>query len=52
MQLHIVMPRAFCVNRISDLNLNIKRKMQQKKIKTIRGSFTGLDLSVHAKKGT
>jgi hypothetical protein len=34
------------------LTLNIKSKAQQKKLKTIRGSYTGLDLSIHDKKTT
>jgi hypothetical protein len=33
------------------LNVNIKSEAQQKKLKTIRGSYTDLDLSIHAKKG-
>ncbi len=37
------------------LHLNFKRKYkseaQQKKLKTVRGSYTDLDLSIHAKKG-
>jgi hypothetical protein len=32
------------------INLNIKWKVQQKKLKSIRVSYTGLDLSIHAKK--
>jgi hypothetical protein len=50
MRLYIVWWRAFRINRISTLTLNIKSKAQQKKIKTIRGSYTGLDLSIRNKK--
>jgi hypothetical protein len=32
------------------INVNIKSEAQQKKLKTVRGSYTGLDLSIHAKK--
>jgi hypothetical protein len=31
--------------------VNIKSEAQQKKLKTVRGSHTDLDLSIHAKKG-
>ncbi len=41
---------AFRINCVSTLTLNIKSKAQQKKIKTIRGSYTVLDLSIHYKK--
>jgi hypothetical protein len=51
MWLHIVKWRAFRLNRITTLTLNRKSKTQQKKLKTIRGSYTDLDLSIHAKKG-
>ncbi len=51
MWLHIVKWRAFRINRVTILTLNIKSKTQQKKLKTIRGSYTDLDLSIHAKKG-
>ncbi len=33
------------------LNVNIKSEAQEKKLKTVRGSYTDLDLSIHAKKG-
>jgi hypothetical protein len=33
------------------MNVNIKLEAQQKKLKTVRGSYTDLDLSIHAKKG-
>ncbi len=36
----------------SALNLNIKSEAQQKKLKTVRGSYKDLDLSIHAKKGS
>jgi hypothetical protein len=36
---------------IYQLQLNIKSEAQQKKLKTVRGSYTDLDLSTHAKKG-
>jgi hypothetical protein len=29
----------------------MKKEAQQKKLKTVRGSYTDLDLSIHAKKG-
>jgi hypothetical protein len=29
----------------------MKSEAQQKKLKTVRGSYTDLDLSIHAKKG-
>jgi hypothetical protein len=32
-------------------NVNIKSEAQQKKLKTVRGSDTDLDISIHAKKG-
>jgi hypothetical protein len=51
MWLHIVEPLAFCINRVQTLNINIKSEAQQKKLKTVRGSYTDLDLSIHAKKG-
>jgi hypothetical protein len=44
--LHIVLPLAFRINCIQNLNIIINRKAQQKKLKTC----TGLDLSIHAKK--
>jgi hypothetical protein len=50
MWLHIVKWCAFRINRVTTLTLNIKLKTQQKKLKTIRGSYTGLDLSIHDKK--
>ncbi len=31
--------------------MNIKAEAQRKKLKTVRGSYTGLDLSKHARKG-
>jgi hypothetical protein len=31
--------------------MNIKLEAQQKKLKPVRGSYTDLDLSIHAKKG-
>ncbi len=31
--------------------MNIKSEALQKKLKTVRGSYTDLDLSIHAKKG-
>jgi hypothetical protein len=37
--------------RLSHHLSNIKSEAQQKKLKTVRGSYTGLDLSIHAKKG-
>jgi hypothetical protein len=45
MQLHIVTVSYY-------LNINIKWKAQQKQLKTIRSSYTGLELSINAKKGT
>ena len=51
MWLHIVKPLAFCINRVQTLNKIIKSEAQQKKLKTVRGSFTDLDLSIHAKEG-
>jgi hypothetical protein len=51
MWLHIVKWRAFRIKRVTTLTLNIKSKTQQKKLKTIRGSYTDLDLPIHAKKG-
>jgi hypothetical protein len=33
------------------LNVNTKSEAQQKKIKTVRGSDTDLDLSIHVRKG-
>jgi hypothetical protein len=51
MQLQIVKLLVFALT-VSKINLNIKWKVQQKKLETIRGSYTGLDLSIHAKKGT
>jgi hypothetical protein len=36
-------------NRISNLNLNTKWQVQQKKLKTVRGSYAGLDLSIQTK---
>ncbi len=32
------------------LNINIKSEAQQKKLKSVRGSYTDLDLSIHVKK--
>jgi hypothetical protein len=32
--------------------VNIKLETQQKKLKTVRGPYTGLDLTIHAKKGS
>jgi hypothetical protein len=49
MWFHIVKWRAFRINRVTALTLNIKSKIKQKKLKTIRGSYTGLDLSIHDK---
>jgi uncharacterized protein (DUF2461 family) len=51
MWLHIVKPLAFRINCVETLNVNIKSEAQQKKLKTVRGSYTDLDLSIHAKKG-
>ncbi len=51
MWLHIVKPLAFRINRVQTLNVNIKSEAQQKKFKTVKGSYTDLDLSIHAKKG-
>jgi hypothetical protein len=42
---------AFCINHGQTLNVNIKSEAQQKKLKTVRGSYTDLDLSIPAKKG-
>ncbi len=47
MWLHI----AFRINRVYTLNVNIISAAQQKKLKTVRGSSTDLDLFIHAKKG-
>ncbi len=41
----------FRVNRIKTFNVNIKSEAQQKKLKTVRGSYTDLDLSIRVKKG-
>jgi hypothetical protein len=49
--LHIVKALGFCINRIKTLNVNLKSEAQQKKFKTVRGSYTDLDLSIHVKKG-
>ncbi len=51
MWLHIVQPLAFRINRVQTLNIYIKSEAQQKKLKTVRGSYTDQDLSIHAKKG-
>ncbi len=51
MWLHIVQPLAFRINHVYTLNVNIKSEAQQKKLKTVRGSYIDLDLSLHAKKG-
>jgi hypothetical protein len=51
MWLHIVKPLAFRINHIKTLNVNKKSEAQQKKLKTVRGSYIDLDLSIHAKKG-
>ncbi len=48
--MHIVKPLGFSINYIYTLNINIKSKAQQKKLKTVRGSYTELDLSIHVKK--
>jgi hypothetical protein len=49
-RLHIVSPHDFQMNHVSSLNLNKKWKAQKKKFKSIRRSYTGLVLSMHAKK--
>jgi hypothetical protein len=38
---------------LTDLNFKLKKKLMtlKKKLKTIRGFLTALDLSIHAKKG-
>jgi hypothetical protein len=41
----------FAVTTSKNLNVNIKSEAQEKKLKTVRGSYTDLDLSIHAKKG-
>ncbi len=51
MWLHIDQPVAFRINCVQTLNVNIKSEAQQKKLKTVRGSYTDQDLSIHAKKG-
>ncbi len=37
-------------NLVLSLNVSIKSEAQQKKFKTVRGSYTDLDQSIHVKK--